>query len=285
MDEETSNVLSWMTRGIPEQDWVSFLQWALPQLRFRWRGFRNVRKQVIKRVRRRMGELNLTDLEAYRAHLAATPDEWIVLDRCCRISISRFRRDRAVFDLLRDEVLPRFTEGKDGVAIWCAGCASGEEPYSLALCWQLDVAQPDQESVLDILATDADASLLDRAREARYAAGTLKEIPRHWFDAFDRVDDMYVLREQHRGPVRFRQSDIRDEMPEGKFRLIACRNLAFTYFEEALQHRVLDSLARRLSPGGVLVLGNHERLPDGQGLFDVVRRGIPVFVRRSAPGG
>jgi len=274
-----------VTRGIPEQDWVSFLQWALPQLRFRWRGFRNVRKQVIKRVRRRMGELNLTDLAAYREHLAVTPNEWIVLDKCCRISISRFRRDRAVFDLLRDEVLPRFTEGEERVAMWCAGCASGEEPYSLALCWQLDVAQPDQESVLDILATDADASLLARAREARYAAGTLKEIPRHWFDAFDRVDDMYVLREQHRGPVRFRQSDIRDEMPEGKFRLIACRNLAFTYFEEALQHRVLDSLAQRLSPGGVLVLGNHEQLPDGQGLFDDMRRGIPVFVRRSAPGG
>lgn len=228
-----------------------------------------------------MVELNLADLAAYRRHLETTPDEWIVLDRCCRISISRFRRDRAVFDLLRDQILPRYV-AQERVAMWCAGCASGEEPYSLALCWQLDVVHPDRASRLDILATDADARLLERAREGRYAAGTLREIPHHWFDAFELRDEMFVLREEHRTAVRFLQSDIREDMPDGEFHLVACRNLAFTYFDEALQLRVLAGLARRLLPGGVLVLGNHEPLPDGQNLFDTVRRGVPVFIRRHA---
>ena len=87
-------------------DCVQFLQWALPKMRMRWPGFRKVRRQVCKRVDRRLRRLGLVGVAAYRAYLDDHPDEWSELDQLCRIPISRFYRDRGVFDLLRDDVLP-----------------------------------------------------------------------------------------------------------------------------------------------------------------------------------
>ena len=83
-----------------DTEFVAFLQWALPQLGLRWPGFRNVRRQVRRRVARRLVELGIPDLNAYRRHLHAHAEEWRHLDGLCRISISRFHRDRAVFEAL-----------------------------------------------------------------------------------------------------------------------------------------------------------------------------------------
>jgi len=85
---------------------VTFLQWALPQLRMRWRGFRRVRRQVCRRLAKRLADLGLPDLAAYRAFLLVHPEEWKRVDAACRITISRLYRDRSVFDVLAQEVLP-----------------------------------------------------------------------------------------------------------------------------------------------------------------------------------
>src|SRR4051794_22880954 len=85
---------------------VRFLQWVLPQLGLRWQGFRNVRGTVYKRLHKRMVELGVHDVHAYRARLESHPEEWSFLDAMCRIPISRFYRDRAVFDALREEIFP-----------------------------------------------------------------------------------------------------------------------------------------------------------------------------------
>ena len=76
-----------------DQQWVAFLQWALPQLQLRWKGFRKVRSQVCKRIYRRMRSLQISSLDAYRLYLQRHPGEWRVLDTLCRITISRFYRD------------------------------------------------------------------------------------------------------------------------------------------------------------------------------------------------
>src|SRR5687767_6728995 len=113
---------------------VGFLQWALPHVRMRWEGFRRVRRQVCRRIERRRRELGLDGLPAYRLYLEQHPDEWPVLDSLCRVTISRFYRDRGVFAFLEGEVLPAVAQGavRDGrqaLEAWSAGCASGEEPY------------------------------------------------------------------------------------------------------------------------------------------------------------
>ena len=89
-----------------DRDCTSFLQWALAQCDFRWAGFRKVRRQVCKRLSRRIRELGLADFTAYRRRLEADPAEWTAFDSCCVVTISRFYRDRSVYEILRERVLP-----------------------------------------------------------------------------------------------------------------------------------------------------------------------------------
>jgi chemotaxis protein methyltransferase CheR len=238
-------------RRLTDSECVDFLQWALPRLGLRWQGFRKVRRQVCRRVSRRISELGLRSAEAYRAHLDRDEREWDVLAGLCRVTISRFWRDRAVFEALRDEVLP---ELGPNVRAWSAGCASGEEPYSLVL------AAADAEVEIRVLATDVDPVLLERAQRACYPDSSLRNLPP---DVRNAAFENGCLREEYREPVQFRHHDIRDEPPDGPFDLALCRNLVFTYFAEELQRDAGRHLVTSLRPGGALVVGTHEALPDG----------------------
>jgi chemotaxis protein methyltransferase CheR len=140
-----------------------FLQWALPRMGFRWGGFRRVRRQVCRRIDARRQVLGLADIADYKAYLETHPAEFAVLDGFCRITISRFYRDRAVFDHLRDMILPMLARaaGARPARAWCVGCASGEEPYSLRLAWRLGSAAGG--GGLHIIATDTEPRVLERA--------------------------------------------------------------------------------------------------------------------------
>ena len=82
-----------------EEDCAAFLQWALPRLRLRWAGFSRVRRQVCRRIHRRLSEIRLESLDQYRIRLEVDPHEWLVLDSLCHITISRFYRDKRIFEL------------------------------------------------------------------------------------------------------------------------------------------------------------------------------------------
>lgn len=249
-------------------DCVTFLQAVLPRLGLRWRGFRRVRRQVCKRLQRRLQALDLPDLAAYRVYLDTNAAEWTVLDGLCRISISRFYRDGAVFDRLGAVVLPHLAEGAQAqgrttLHCWSIGCASGEEPYTLSLLWRLGVQPQFPNLSCRTLATDTSPHLLARAARGCYPASSLRELPAGWREvAFDPQEGDYCLRPQFREGVDFRQQDIRTVLPDGCFDVVLCRNLVFTYFDEAGQEAVLASICKQLRSGGVLVIGKQERLPD-----------------------
>jgi chemotaxis protein methyltransferase CheR len=176
---------------------VRFLQWCLPKLGLRWAGFRKVRGTVRKRLNRRIRELKLSDLAAYRDRLETDPDEWGRLEVMCRIPISRFYRDKAVYDFLGDGVLPacaqaaRLRKGQT-VRVLSAGCASGEEPYTISLIWTLRLANDFPGVVLHIAALDIDDTMLRRAEEACYAAGSLKHLPSDLREnGFEVVEGLY----------------------------------------------------------------------------------------------
>ncbi len=250
-----------------DEDCVAFLQWALPQLGMRWPGFRKVRRQVAKRVARRLRALDLEDLLAYRAYLEGHPDEWPVLDAMCRISISRFYRDRGVFDLVRAEVLPRLaatvqTRGGHRIRAWSAGCASGEEPYTLNMVWQLGVQPQFPRVELEIIATDVEPHLLERARCGCYPSSSVKDFPADWLPrAFAPIDGQHSVRQRFRTGIDFQLGDVRREAPPGPFDLILCRHLAFTYLDPLGQQDVLHRLLAELHPTGFLVIGKQEPLP------------------------
>jgi chemotaxis protein methyltransferase CheR len=254
-------------------DCVTFLQWALPRLGLQWAGYRRVRGQVCKRVDRRIQALKLSGLAEYTTYLSEHAAEWTELEALCSIPISRFYRDRAVFDALGETILPELAKWAilrtlPVVRCWCAGCASGEEPYTVSLVWDQRVAPSYPQTHLAIVATDVDEHLLERARASCYTWSSLKELPSTWIDlAFDRRHDLYCLREQWKVGIEFRRQDIRLEQPSGEFDLILCRNVAFTYFSEATQRDVLARITERLRPGGVLVIGKHESLPSGARLL------------------
>lgn len=255
-----------------DQDCITFLQWALPRLGLRWPGFRKVRRRVCKHLDRRLAELGLDTVTEYRLFLDAHAAEWQQLDGFCRITISRFYRDKGVFDALRDKLLPELAalaERQGGpLRCWSAGCAGGEEPYTLSILWALEVAPRFPGVGLEVLATDADPQALARAEKGCYEWSSLKELPPRWLEqALRRENGRYCVQDVFRHPVWFLRQDLRREMPEGPFHLILCRNLAFTYFDPPVQRAVAQRLVEQLHEGGALAVGVHEALPEGvQGL-------------------
>jgi len=269
-----------------DQECVEFLQWALPRLGLRWPGFRKVRRQVHKRMNRRMEELGLAQIADYRSYLEAHPDEWRVLDGLTSISISRFYRDRGVFVYLREVVLPELArtvqKTKDNrICCWCAGCASGEEPYTLAIVWNQHLQEDFPLVRLELVGTDMDVQVLQRAHRATYPRSSVKDLPVQWLTAaFVRSGEQFALRPEFQQTVEFQQQDIRREMPRGPFDLILCRNLVFTYFAEGVQRQVLREIVDRLLPRGYLVIGKKAVLPENTERLGQHNAGLGIYQAR-----
>jgi chemotaxis protein methyltransferase CheR len=215
---------------------------------------------VCRRLARRVADLGLPGLDAYRARLEADPAEWAVLAALAPVTISRFARDRAVFDALARAVVPaleRSARRRVGVPlrVWSAGCASGEEAYTAALLWPAAA----------VLATDVHDAVLERARRAAFPASSLRELTAEEraraFAAGD-GDGEHVVRPEIAARVTVARHDLRDPPPDGPFDLVLCRNVAFTYFAPEAQRAVLGRLAEAVRPGGALVVGLHETLPE-----------------------
>ena len=273
-----------------DSECVELLRWAAPRLRLRWEGFRRVRGQVCKRMGRRMKELGLQSAADYRARLDVDPTEWEVLDSLCRVTISRFFRDGRVFDTLRDSLLPALlsqarARGDTVFRVWSAGCASGEEPYSVSILYRLGLEPRFPELRLELIATEANPALLERAEVACYPSGSLRELPREWsLEAFSPTPcGDPCLQPRFREGLTFLQQDLRARMPDGPFHLVLCRNVAFTYFAPPLQHEVLARLLERLTPEGLLVIGGHESLPEGATGLERAAGALPIFRKRPGP--
>jgi chemotaxis protein methyltransferase CheR len=269
-----------------DADCVAFLQWALPRLDLRWQGFRKVHGQVCKRLKRRIKQLGLQGFDAYRKRLAADPadpKEWAAIDELCHITISRFFCDSRVFEALSERVLPeiaaRAVADQRPARFWSAGCASGEEPYTLKIIWGLAVASNFPGIECSVVATDVDDAVLERARKGCYSKRSLRELPEAFIaEGFDQRDGLFCVQPQHREGVSFLHQDLRSEAPDGSFDLILCRNVAFTYFGARLQQEVLDRLLEHLSVPGFLVVGTEERLPQEMH-FLVALPGVPEILK------
>jgi chemotaxis protein methyltransferase CheR len=238
-------------------------------LHLRWRGFRKVRRQVYKKINRRLQELGVPNLEAYRLYLEDHPGEWATLDSLCWINISRFYRDRSVFEQLANEILPQLAERvvarrESEIVCWSAGCAGGEEPYTLSIIWKNCFAKKFPQLRLRIIATDIDPLAIHRAERSCYRASSVRDLPAEWrAQAFVTIADERCLKSEYRACVTFLLQDLRERVPEGSFHLVLCRNLVFTYFDEPLQKKMMQNFTSALAPGGILIIGKLESLPDG----------------------
>lgn len=265
-----------------DSEGVAFLQWGLPQMGLKWTGYRKVRRQVMKRIDRRLKELNLETVSDYRDFLAHHPEEWPHLESLCRISISRFYRDKGVYQCLEQDILPELARGailggESELWCWSLGCAAGEEPYTLAILWNMKLASRFSALTLKILASDVDQTVIRRARQACYPASSLKKLPEDWVaKAFELTPEGFCLHKEFRENLTFIAQDIRREVPSHSFHLILCRNVAFTYFDDILQQDAMQKIADRLIHGGALVIGSLETLPSDGTLFApwVMKHGV-----------
>jgi chemotaxis protein methyltransferase CheR len=137
---------------------------------------------------------------------------------------------------------------------------------------------------LRVLATDIEDAMLARARRGCYRPGSLRELPETWrTSVFAANGDELCLRERFRQHVSIERRDVlRDPPPDNAFDLVLCRNLAFTYFDEAGQRAVAEHLGRALRPGGALVLGRHEALPAEVDGFSSWSDAARVYRRRGS---
>ena len=134
----------------------------------------------------------------------------------------------------------------------------------MKIVWDEEVARSIPGARLSIVATDIDRAMLDRARRGCFAPTSLRELPQRFVDqAFDREGALYCIKPRYREGVEFPHRDLRSEAPDRLFDLILCHYVAFTYFADALQRRVLMRLVARLAPHGYLAIGTHEQLPIG----------------------
>jgi len=267
-------------------DCTVFLQWALPQLSLCWPGFRKVRRQVCRRLKQRMRDLGMDNYSAYRERLEADPSEWRILDECCHITISRFFRDRGVFEVVRRQVLPdiaaRARHERRDVQVWSAGCASGEESYTLKILWDIEVANAYPGVSLSIIASDVDKAMLTRSQAGCFEPTSLHELPPPLIEqAFNRAGGQYCVKSEHREGIEFLDQDIRMATPPRIFDLILCRYVAFTYFAVPLQRKVLARMLERLRLQGYLVIGTHERLPNDVPELVALGRAPQIFQKRA----
>lgn len=255
----------------------------------RWPGFRRVRGQVCKRLQRRIDELQLDGLPAYRTYLEEHHNEWTALDGLCQVTVSRFYRDKAVFASLEEQVLPNLISNIDQAqdsqfGIWCAGCGAGEESYTLALLWALRFQVSYPSLTLSIVGTDINPDMLERAKQACYPYSAIKNLPTAWQEAAFRQDnESYCLQAEYQANVEFLCQDLRSDSPPDSdkkpFHLVCCRNLAFTYFDDPLQREVANRLHSCMAEEGILMIGVHEELPTGVGGFKALLKRLGIYQR------
>jgi len=261
---------------------TQFLQWALPRLGYRWDGFRKPRGQVLKRIKSRIQDLSLTGYSEYKQFLQNNPDEWQVLDSLCDVTISKFFRDRKLWDFLRQKILPDLYQARSNgtLSIWSCGCCNGEEPYSIAIVTDQLSAKVSGEIDYEILATDRNKDVLKRAKAGKFPESALKELGKkeieRYFRQIDGEDNSYQIIDKLSVNIHFEKRDIRESLPDDIFDIVFCRNLVFTYLNKKLQEQFLDRLHDKMKKGSILITGSNEKKPPAKWLKRIVKT-HPVF--------
>jgi len=224
-------------------------------------------KCIRRRIAVRMRACGVHTYGEYQALLDRNPAEYDRLRDTLTINVTRFFRNVETWDRLATGFLPDLWKPAGGLRIWSAGCASGEEPYSLAiLAAELAESRGDPAALerVQVHATDIDRESLRRATAAHYRPEALLETPGPLRERyFEQIGSDYRVVERIRRQVHVRALDLSREAPLVKsYDLIVCRNVVI-YFERPMQERLFQTFVESLRPGGLLLLGKVETLFGG----------------------
>jgi two-component system CheB/CheR fusion protein len=260
----------------PGEDFGELLQMLKDARGFDFTGYKKSTLQ--RRIRRRMSMVDVASFSEYRDYLELQPDEFSLLFDSMLINVTSFFRDPLAWQALRDKVLPELLSAKSArspIRVWSAGCATGEEAYTLAMVLT-EALGPDQfRERVKIYATDLDEEALQQARAGTYETRALADVP-------ERLRDVYfeaaagtnrAFRRDLRRQVIFGRNDLTRDAPISRVDLLAARN-TLMYFNAEAQANVIRRFHFALSNPGYLFLGKAEMLLNHPDQF------VPVDLRK-----
>jgi two-component system CheB/CheR fusion protein len=235
------------------------------------------RTSLSRRVDRRMAQVDVPSYIDYLDYLELHPEEFTALFNTILINVTGFFRDPEAWELLRDEVLPQLIAAKgpqEPLRVWSAGCAGGQEAYTLAILLAELLGPEAFRDRVKIYATDVDEKGLNQARHAIYDEREVRGVPRNLLERyFERQGQHYTFRKDLRRSVIFGRNDLVQDAPISRVDLLVCRN-TLMYLTAETQARILGRFHFALGGTGALFLGKAEMLLSHGRLF------VPIDLKR-----
>ena len=232
-----------------------------------------------RRIRRRLIATNVADMQQYLALVESSPSELEELGRDILISVTAFVRDKTAFGALDNAISSLIQDdGHEPIRIWVAGCATGEEAYSIAVMIAEAKRRHGKASrVVQIFATDIDEDALEIARRGTYIGAALEALPPEWVERyFIATEHTFEVNKELRDMVVFAKHNLVDDPPFLRLNLVSCRNVLI-YFNNELQARVLQRFHFGLRAKGLLFLGRSESIAQTESLFTPLDRRERLF--------
>ena len=237
-----------------------------------------------RQLERRVHALGLGSLSDYLVHVLDHPEELATLRDSMLITVTRFMRDSRSFEALREALMPVVAGKKPGEAVraWVAGCATGEEAYSVAMMLAELVRERGDDVPVKVFATDISDAAMEVARRGVYLSDSLTGVPAAWRERyFDLAGEVATVTKRLREILVIARQDVTRDPPLVRMDLVSCRNLLI-YLVPDIQRRVQGSFWSALNPGGVLFLGRSESIVVDDVTFDAVSAADKVY--RRGPG-
>ncbi len=238
------------------------------------------RSTVLRRIARRMQITRTDELKQYSDYLRDHAEEASALLGDLLISVTTFFRDSEAFDSLRVQAIPRLFDSRDAtdtVRVWIAGCATGEEAYTIAIMLLEEAAKRDIRPYIQVFGSDLDSRALAIAREGVYPATIEADVNEERLRKFfTREGDQYRVRRELRDIVVFAVHDLLKDPPFSRIDLITCRNVLI-YLNRELQQQIINTFHYALNANGFLLLGSAETADNQAELFRVVDRKARIF--------
>jgi two-component system CheB/CheR fusion protein len=238
------------------------------------------RSSIERRVGKRMSEVGVDGYENYIDYLQLHTEEFAELFNTLLINTTAFFRDPATWDVMAREVVPQLLSARADdapIRVWSAGCASGEEPYTMGMVLARVMGDAAFRERVKIYATDVDEDALDVARHGAYLPRQVEDIPREALERFfEQTDQRFVFRKDLRRCVIFGRNDLVQDAPISHIDLLVCRN-TLMYFTAETQAHILRRFHFALEDEGVLLLGKSEMLITHSDMFTPIDLKSRVF--------
>ncbi len=269
-----------MTASDFNPEFEALLEYLKKSRGFDFTGYK--RSSLMRRVNKRMQTVNIETYSDYADYLEVHPEEFIHLFNTILINVTSFFRDRPCWEYISSELVPRILARKEPhepIRIWSAGCASGEEAYTLAIVLAEAIGIEQFRDRVKIYGTDMDEEALNQARLATYEARQLGGMsPRRLEQFFERAENRYIFRKDLRRCAIFGRHNLMQDAPISRIDLLVCRN-TLMYFNSEAQAKILARFHFALNEGGFLFLGKAEMLLSHSQTFTPVDLKRRVFTK------